>query len=235
MASVFPPPGMPGLRPAIPNMPQGQFPQGQFPPGQFPPGAQFMGQNFGFPGPMNAGAFQGQPFPQQSRRNLRKEAEFAKGLYVYNFEEITIEILFNHFNKIKPVSIIKFPTTKERLSKKFAFVYFHSKEDANFVREAIQKDTEAETQAIANGATEADLKKLSKRHKVLLKPIKVASLNLNEFSKLLLKPKVSATTKEALEKIQKDYFNESNLEKEIKRLIPDSKFNRVIVPKNQKS
>ena len=227
MAAQFPQAGLQGL----PGFRPGGIPQGQFPPNP----QQFLPQNFGgFPGAIAPhSAFPGQGYPQQSRRNIRKEAEFAKGLYVYNFEEITVELLFNHFNKIKPVSIIKFPKTKERLSKKFAFVYFHSKDDANFVRECIQKDTEAEAQAVANGATDAELKKLSRRHKILLKPIKVSSLNLNEFSKLVLKPKIVDPS--ALAKEQKEYFNDSNLEKEIKRLVPDSKFNRVIVPRDQKS
>lgn len=79
------------------------------------------------------------------------------------------------------------------------------------------------------------MKKLSRRHKVLLKPIKVSSLNLNEFSKLLLKPKVAATTQEGLEKLQKEYFNDSNLEKQIRRILPDVQFNRVVVPRDQKT
>ena len=230
MAAVFPPTGLQGLRPNMPNMPNfPNFPnlqQGQFP-----------NPNFGgFPGPLGSAPFP-MPYgqPQQTRKNLRKENEFAKGLYVYNFEEITVEMLFNHFNKIKPVSIIKFPKTKERLSKKFAFVYFHSKEDAAHVREAIQKDTEEEQKAINNGASAEELKKLSRRHKVLLKPIKVSSLNLNEFSKLLLKPKVAASTQEGLEKLQKEYFNDANLEKEIRRLVPDAQFNRVVIPRDQKT
>lgn len=67
----------------------------------------------------------------------------------------------------------------------------------------IAKDTEEELKAIQNGATEADLKKLSRRHKILFKAIKVSSLNINEFSKLFLKPRVAATDKVALEKAQK--------------------------------
>lgn len=101
------------------------------------------------------------------------------------------------------------------------------------MRETIQRDTEAELQAVANGATEAEIKKLGRRHKILLKPIKVASLNLNQFSKLLLKPKAVITNSELTHNSQNSYFNEFNLEKEIKRLIPDSKFNRVIIPRDQ--
>ena len=44
-----------------------------------------------------------------------KETEFARGLYIYDFEEcITAEMLFKHFNSIKPVEIIKFPRNKQR-------------------------------------------------------------------------------------------------------------------------
>jgi hypothetical protein len=45
--------------------------------------------------------------------NQLKEQEFEKGLFVEDFEEtVTGEMLYKHFNSIKPVSIIKFPTTK---------------------------------------------------------------------------------------------------------------------------
>lgn len=130
MAAQFPPQS---VRPQFgaPNMAFAP-PAAQFMP---PPGlAPMPGASFGIP-PMML------QFQPPNKRNLRKEAEFARGLYVYNFEEITVEILFTHFNKIKPVAVIKFPKTKQRVSKKFAFVYFHSKEDANYVREMIQKDT----------------------------------------------------------------------------------------------
>jgi hypothetical protein len=50
---------------------------------------------------------------------------------------VTGEMLYKHFNDIKPVSIIKFPTTNERKTSKFAFVYFKTPEDAREVMEII--------------------------------------------------------------------------------------------------
>jgi hypothetical protein len=88
-------------------------------------------------------------------------------------------MLFKHFNDIKPVSIIKFPKTKQRFSKKFAFVYFRTAEDAQEVKDVIEKDCEAEEKAIAAKAPQAELDKLKSRHRILKKVIRVSSLAVN--------------------------------------------------------
>ncbi len=102
-------------------------------------------------------------------------------------------MVYKHFNSIKPVSVIKFPTTKQGHSKKFAFVYFKSLEDANEVKAAIERDRDAEEKAIKEGASAAELSKLGKKHKIVKKAIKVSPLAVNESSKLMLKPKLAKT------------------------------------------
>lgn len=119
----------------------GAFPTGMpmFPPGMAGPmpgglSGMMMGMPQGMPmGGMAMGNFPMGGFQQFGGRAGRsvKEQEFEKGLFVEDFEEtVTGEMLFKHFNSIKPVSIIKFPTNFNRHSQKIAFVYFRTAEDA---------------------------------------------------------------------------------------------------------
>ena len=112
------PAGMPGMSGMMMGMPQG-LPMGGMTMNNFPMGGLSMSQ-FGIP---------------RGARLSVKEHEFEKGLFVEDFEEtVTGEMLFKHFNQIKPVSIIKFPTNFNRHSQKIAFVYFRTAEDAKEVR-----------------------------------------------------------------------------------------------------
>jgi hypothetical protein len=232
------PPFAPGVMgqqpnyPMFPNMPMGAM-----------GGMGAMGAMGGMPGMagMQPLAMQMGLFPQ-SRKNQVKEAEFAKGIFVYDFEEcMTGEMIFKHFNDIKPVAVIKFPTTKQRFSKKFAFVYFKTPEDAREVKEVIEKDREEEEKAIAEKKPASFLNTLKNRHKIIKKAFKVAPLANNDYSKILLKPRYDKNapgSNEVLKKIREEYFNDKNLEQEIKRIVavnPEYRFNKVIIPKNPKN
>lgn len=235
---AFGPPGFGDKRaPAFP-MPgpmMGQQPNFQVP--MFPTGALPMGM----PGMPGMGQMPMGMFPMGSRKNQAKETEFAKGLYVYDFEEsMTGEMLFKHFNEIKPVSVIKFPTTKQRFSKKFAFVYFKSPADVAEVKRVVEEDRDEEEKAIREKRPQVEIDKLKKRHRIIKKAIRIAPLAINDESKLILKPKYdknAPNAKEVLKKIQDEYFNVKKLEEEIKRIVKvnqDYRFNKVVIPKDPK-
>lgn len=230
--SMMFPPGMSGM----PNM-GGMGPMGGMA-GPVPGGmggamggvpAMPMG-GMGMPGfPMGGMPMSAMSFGMRARFSV-KEQEFEKGLFVEDFEEtVTGEMLYKHFNNIKPVSIIKFPTGHTRHSKKFAFVYFRTPEDAKEVKLLIDADCDQEEKAIANKVPQAELNKLPKRHRILKKPIRVSFLAVNKTSKLMLKPKQADGPE--------GYFSSKNLEKEIKRILgpfPDYKLNKIVVPKHPK-
>lgn len=138
-------------------------------------------------------------------------------------------MLYKHFNDIKPVSIIKFSTDKKCPNKKFAFVYFRTPEDAKEVKTVIDSDYDQEEKAIANKASQSDISKLGRRHRILKKAFRVSFLAVNRTSKLILRPKSAS--------VSTGYFNSRNIEREIKRVLApyqDFKLNKVVVPKNPK-
>lgn len=147
-----------------------------------------------------------------------------------DFEEsVTGEMLYKHFNDIKPVSIIKFPTDDRRHSKKFAFVYFRTVEDAREVKTVIESDYDQEEKAIANKAPQSEINKLTKRHRILKKALRVSFLAVNRTSKLMLRPKSTG--------VPAGYFNVKNIEREIKRILApqvDFKLSKVVIPKDPK-
>jgi hypothetical protein len=117
----------------------------------FPPG---MGNMNGTAGPFHGGPMtSGMPMGGMSMgamsmssmshydtrgKNQIKQQEFSKGIFIEDFERsVTGEMVYKHFNDIKPVSIIKFPTNKLRLNKGMAFVYFKTAEDAQEVMNII--------------------------------------------------------------------------------------------------
>jgi len=227
---MFPPamggmPGMPGM-PGMGGM-GGMGPMAGPIPGGMPGpmGGMYPGLQIGG---MPMGGFQMMP-PFMRDRASQKDIEFAKGLFIEDFEEtVTAEMLFKHFNDIKPVNIIKFPTNEKRLSKKFAFVYFRSVEDAKFVKEAIEADIDEEERALASKASQSELNKLGKKHRILKKTIRVSTLAVNRTSKLMLEPKAG---------LAGGYFNVKNLEREIKRILApfaEFKLNKVVIPKDPK-
>ena len=94
------------------------------------------------------------------------------------------------------------------------------------MRELIERDSEAEEQAIALKLPESELRKLSRRHRILKKAIRVSSPLVNRSSMLLLRPKKA-----------NGYFNSQNLTREIKRIIApriDWKLNKVVIPLDPK-
>lgn len=94
------------------------------------------------------------------------------------------------------------------------------------MRELIERDSEAEEQAIALKLPESELRKLSRRHRILKKAIRVSSPLVNRSSMLLLRPKKA-----------NGFFNSKNLTREIKRIIAprnDWKLNKVVIPRDPK-
>ena len=95
------------------------------------------------------------------------------------------------------------------------------------MKKVIENDYDVEEKAIADKVSQGELNKLSKRHRILKKAIRVSTLAVNRTAKLMLNPRPG----------QSGYFNAKNLEREIKRILapfPEYKLNKVVVPKDSK-
>ena len=125
-----------------------------------------------------------------------KRKEFARGVYVTGFEKtLTPAMLEEHF-KVKPIQGLKLPMSKYNENKGFAFIYYGSEDDASFVKRKLD-------------------------HSVILRSkIRVTRTVISEnLSKMMFKLKVENLSEGEVEDIEKRYFNEETLEKEVQKII----------------
>lgn len=120
-------------------------------------------------------------------------------------------MLEEHF-KIKPIHGLKLPTSKFGENKGFAFIYYGSEDDASFVKRKLD-------------------------HSVILRSnIRVTRTVISEnLSKMMFKLKTHNLSDEDIIDIEKRYFNEETLEKEVQRVIESTfentiEVNKIVIP-----
>lgn len=184
------------------------------PPGMHPMMNQDYTGNYMKPNNMPMGMPSMMPgFPNQ---NSGKSIEFARGIYVSGFERtLTVEMLQDHF-KIKPIHALKLPMSKFYENKGFAFIYYGSEEDA------------------------AEVKKKLDYSVILHNKIRVTRTVIAEnLSKMMFKLKTDNMSETEVDEVQKRYFNEQNLEKEVERIIEphfkdNIEINKIVIPLSKK-
>lgn len=141
-----------------------------------------------------------------------KESEFAKGVYVSGFERsLTVEMLMKHFN-IKPILAMKLPLTKHQENKGFAFIYYHSPDDANYVKQTLDHSV------------------------ILINKIRVTkTVNAEQLSKMMFKLRTQDKPEAEIKLIKEKFFNEKRLEEEVSKIIQEKyqfsvEVNKILIP-----